>query len=94
MDVPFCPPDAIFDLTRQYLADSNPQKVNLGQGTYRDGAGNPWVLPSVKASKRKLESENINHEYLPILGLASFRQRACELVLGKESTALQEGRVS
>uniref|UniRef100_L2GG49 Aspartate aminotransferase n=1 Tax=Colletotrichum fructicola (strain Nara gc5) TaxID=1213859 RepID=L2GG49_COLFN len=43
----FIPPDAIFDVTRRYLADTDPNKVNLGQGTYRDENGQPWILPSV-----------------------------------------------
>lgn len=91
-NVPYFPPDAIFDLTRQYHADSDSRKVNLGQGTYRDGDGQPWILPCVRSSKKKLENQN--HEYLPILGLASFRKQACELVLGKSSVALQEERVA
>ncbi len=91
-EVPYFPPDAIFDLTKQYVADPFPQKVNLGQGTYRDNNGQPWVLPSVQETKKLLENEN--HEYLPILGLPSFRKHATELVLGKSSTALQEERVS
>lgn len=89
--VPYFPPDAIFDLTRQFLADNNTRKVNLGQGTYRDGSGQPWILPCVQASKKRLETQN--HEYLPILGLASFRKAACELLLGESSGALKNGKV-
>lgn len=37
---------------------------------------------------------NLNHEYLPIAGLASFTSRASELVLGKSSAALAEKRVT
>ncbi|KAL5343908.1 pyridoxal phosphate-dependent transferase [Aspergillus crustosus] len=43
---PRIPADAIFALTAEYLADPSLQKVNLGQGTYRDNNGQPWVLPS------------------------------------------------
>lgn len=89
--VPYFPPDAIFDLTRQFHADSDTRKVNLGQGTYRDGSGEPWILPCVEVSKKRLEKQN--HEYLPILGLTTFRNAACELVLGEKATALQEKRV-
>lgn len=89
--VPYFPPDAIFDLTRQFHADSDKRKVNLGQGTYRDGSGEPWILPCVEVAKKRLEKQN--HEYLPILGLPSFRSAACELVLGETSAALQGKRV-
>ncbi|KAH7252954.1 pyridoxal phosphate-dependent transferase [Fusarium solani] len=39
------PADAIFSLTARYLRDPFSQKVNLGQGTYRDEHGQPWYLP-------------------------------------------------
>lgn len=89
--VVYSPPDAIFELTKKYLTDPAQQKVNLGQGTYRDENGNPWILPCVRAAKEKIR--NVNHEYLPILGLVRFRALAAELVLGRESTALVEKRV-
>lgn len=88
----FIPPDAIFALTAQYVADTFPQKVNLGQGTYRDENGNPWVLPSVRKS-REILSQKLYHEYLPIVGLASFRQEAAKLALGPELFAKQQDKV-
>lgn len=90
--VKYIPPDAIFDLTRLYLADTDARKVNLGQGTYKDEQGNPWILPSVRAAKETIR--DANHEYLPILGLASFRALATQLVYGEKSTAISEKRVS
>lgn len=77
------PPDAIFALTAQYLNDSHPQKVNLGQGTYRDADGKPWVLPSVNKARETLLTRGLNHEYLPIVGLSTLREAVAELVLGK-----------
>ena len=88
----FIPPDAIFALTAQYIADQSPKKVNLGQGTYRDENGNPWVLPSVRNS-RKLLSQELNHEYLPIAGLADFRKEAAKLALGPELFQKQQDKV-
>lgn len=90
--VEYIPPDAIFDLTRLYLADPNARKVNLGQGTYKDENGNPWILPSVRAAKETIR--DANHEYLPILGLATFRTLATQLVYGDKSRAISEERVS
>lgn len=37
----YIPPDSIFEVTKKYLADTNLNKVNLGQGTYRDENGKP-----------------------------------------------------
>lgn len=49
------PPDAILGITEAYKRDTNPNRINLGAGAYRDDNGNPWVLPSVlKASRRTI----------------------------------------
>lgn len=90
-DATYIPPDAIFELTKRFQDDQNPNKVNLGQGTYRDENGSPWVLPSVVAAKEALGS--VNHEYLHIRGLPAFCDRAAEVVF-HGTRALNENRVS
>ena len=42
------PPDAILGVTEAFKRDTNPKKINLGVGAYRDDNGKPWVLPSVR----------------------------------------------
>ncbi|KAL3490553.1 pyridoxal phosphate-dependent transferase [Aspergillus germanicus] len=80
---PHIPADAIFALTAEYVADPSLQKVNLGQGTYRDDNGQPWVLPAVSEARRILmEERGLQHEYLPILGLPGLRAKTAELVFG------------
>ena len=86
----FVPPDAIFALTAQYIADPSPLKCNLGQGCYRSNEGQPWVLPSVQRAREQLLSQGLNHEYLPILGLADFRALAAEVALSPEIFADKE----
>lgn len=78
----FIPPDAIFALTALYNQDASPTKVNLGQGTYRDDAGKPWILPAVQQARKELFDGGIDHEYLPILGSKVFRDRAAQVALG------------
>lgn len=90
---PYIPPDAIFALTAEYLADPFPQKVNLGQGAYRNAEGQPWVLPSVARSRQILDNQGLRHEYLPILGLAQLREGAAELALGGGGYAERSDRV-
>jgi len=87
----YVPPDAIFALTTTYNADEFPGKVNLGQGTYKDEEGEPYILPSVVQAKESIAGSN--HEYLPILGLPAFRQLAVELVIGSDSSIVAENRV-
>ncbi|KAI5366568.1 aminotransferase, class-I, pyridoxal-phosphate-binding [Septoria linicola] len=86
------PPDPIFETTKLFNADSNPKKVNLGQGTYKDDHGQPSVFPAVKEAKQRLIDGN--HEYLPILGLPAFRQEAKKLIFGEKAEAVIDGRVA
>ncbi|KAK9776849.1 putative Aspartate aminotransferase [Seiridium cardinale] len=88
----FVPPDAIFDVTRRYIADESPDKMNLGQGTYRDENGKPWILPSVRIAEERLRP-NMDHEYLPIAGLQAFREEAVKMVF-HGSKPLSEERIA
>lgn len=90
---PLFPKDAIFALTAQYNNDASPVKVNLGQGSYRDENGLPWVLPSIREARRRVSSQKLDHEYLPILGFQNFRSAVGELILGSEAHAAIGNRV-
>ena len=50
------PPDAILGLTEAFRADSNPGKINLGVGVYKDADGATPVLSSVKKAEATLLS--------------------------------------
>lgn len=41
------PPDAILGVTEAFKRDTNPKKINLGVGAYRDDNGKPYLLPTV-----------------------------------------------
>ncbi|KAL0573277.1 hypothetical protein V5O48_008684 [Marasmius crinis-equi] len=94
-NVPLAPPDSIFKLTAAYKADTYEKKVNLGVGAYRDDDNKPWVLPVVrKVEQILLNSPALDHEYLPITGLPEFTVSAAKLILGVDSPAIAEGRVT
>ncbi|KAL1404265.1 hypothetical protein pipiens_020468 [Culex pipiens pipiens] len=59
------PPDVILGVSEAYKKDSNPKKINLGVGAYRDDNGKPFVLPSVKKASPRLVEKNLDHEYSP-----------------------------
>ncbi|KAI1290137.1 Aspartate aminotransferase, cytoplasmic [Halotydeus destructor] len=87
------PPVEIFALMAKYKEDVDPNKVDLGVGAYRTDEAKPWVLPVVRKAELAISSdESLNHEYLPILGLAEFSKAATSMLLGSESVALTEGR--
>lgn len=91
---PLNPPDPIFNLNTQFKVDSFIDKVNVGVGAYRTDEGKPWVLPTVKKVEKMLvEDPELDHEYLPIDGLATFTEASAKLVLGFSSPAILENRV-
>lgn len=42
------PPDPILGVTEAFKKDTNPKKMNLGVGAYRDDQGKPFVLSCVR----------------------------------------------
>ena len=61
---------------------------------YRTEEGKPWVLPVVrKVEEQMAKDTTIDHEYLPIDGLASFNTAMATLAFGPDSKALAEKRV-
>ncbi len=88
------PPDAILGVTEAFKRDTNPKKINLGVGAYRDDDCKPWVVPSVREAEERILARKLDHEYLPITGLATFTKAAIAFALGEDCVALKEERVS
>ncbi|EGU12946.1 Aspartate aminotransferase [Rhodotorula toruloides ATCC 204091] len=93
-NVPAGPPDPILGITEAFKRDTDPKKINLGVGAYRDADGKPYVLPSVLAAEDKVIGERKDKEYLPITGLGEFTKAAAVLAYGEDSKPLKEGRVA
>lgn len=88
------PPDAILGITEAFKADSNSKKINLGVGAYRDDAGKPYVLPSVRTAEEQVIAARMNKEYAGITGLPEFTSAALTLAYGKESTAMDRTAIT
>lgn len=53
------------------------------------------MLPVVRTAEKVLANdETLNKEYLPVLGLEAFSNAATKMLLGTDSTAFSENRVS
>jgi len=87
------PADPILGLSVAFQKDDFKEKVNLGVGAYRDDAGKPFVLKCVRTAEERVGSQ-FNHEYAGITGLPGFVSGAQTLLLGDNSPALKENRVS
>jgi len=53
------PPDPILGVTEAFKRDTNPKKINLGVGAYRDDKGKPFILPSVTEVRSALKHNNV-----------------------------------
>jgi aspartate aminotransferase len=78
------PPDVILGVTEAFKRDTNPKKVNLGVGAYRDDNGKPFILPSVMKAEERIFNRKLDHEYAPISGQADFCKLSISLALGDE----------
>jgi aspartate aminotransferase len=87
-NVPQGPPDAILGITEAFKADKFDKKINLGVGAYRDDAGKPYVLPSVREAEKKVVESKMNKEYAGITGVPEFPPAAAKLAYGANSPAL------
>jgi aspartate/tyrosine/aromatic aminotransferase len=86
------PPDAILGLTDAFKKDSNPKKINLGVGVYKDAQGRTPVLPSVKEAERRIDATENTKSYLPIEGSPEYAAATQEMVLGAGSSLIAGGR--
>ncbi|KAL7134764.1 hypothetical protein ABFS83_11G047700 [Erythranthe nasuta] len=89
------PEDPILGVTVAYNKDQSPIKLNLGVGAYRTEEGKPLVLNVVRKAEQLLVNDPSRvKEYLPITGLADFNKLSAKLILGANSPAIQENRVT
>lgn len=86
------PPDPILGVTEAFKRDSNPKKINLGVGAYRDDAGKPYVLPVVRKAEALINERQLDKEYAPISGLPDFCKLSAELAFGPDSCATGDNR--
>ncbi|CAB3366865.1 Hypothetical predicted protein [Cloeon dipterum] len=85
------PPDAILGVTEAFKKDTNPKKINLGVGAYRDDNGKPFVLPSVLKAEEQMRAKKLDHEYGPIGGTAEFCKHSITLALGDSNEHVANG---
>ncbi|KAE8144615.1 pyridoxal phosphate-dependent transferase [Aspergillus avenaceus] len=93
--VPAAPEDALFGLAQAFRNDPSDKKVDLVIGAYRDDNAKPWILPVVRKAGNIIHNDSsINYEYLPIKGLPSFTTAAQKVILGEDSPAIRDQRVT
>ena len=85
-------PDAILGLAGAFKADTNPEKINLAVGVYKDEQGNTPTLAAVTAAERWLLDNEPTKAYLGIEGLPGYGKAMRELLFGKGHDLVANGR--
>ena len=86
-------PDPILGIIAAHAADTNPKKIDLGIGVYKDEDGNTPILECVKTAERLLEQSETSKTYLGPPGVKGFNSAMSSLIFGDETAAMQENRV-
>lgn len=88
------PPDPILGLSAAYKKDTNPSKIDLGVGVYKDESGNCPVMKAVKTAERRKCDEEDSKAYIAQAGPDAFIKHTLDLVLGNAHPVIRDGRTS
>uniref|UniRef100_A0A673VS65 Aspartate aminotransferase n=1 Tax=Salmo trutta TaxID=8032 RepID=A0A673VS65_SALTR len=91
-EVQMGPPDPILGVSEAYKRDTNPKKINLGVGAYRDDQGKPYVLSCVRKAEAQIAAKKLDKEYLAIGGLGDFTKACAKLALGADNEVIKSGK--
>lgn len=95
------PADPILGLKQKFLADKNPDKVDLGAGVYQNDLGYTALMDVVKEAEQQINARKLaqagkpdnSADYLPIDGMKSYNSKVQALVFGSDCPAVTENRV-
>lgn len=87
------PADPILGLSIAYAKDTNPQKVDLGVGVYKNDAGVTPIMQAVIAAEQlRIQQENTK-AYTPPAGYAGANEACAQLIYGEGHSAVESNRV-
>jgi aspartate/tyrosine/aromatic aminotransferase len=87
------PQDPILGLMALFRADSDPRKVDLGVGVYRDDRGETPVLQAVKRAEKAVFEKETTKSYVAPVGNAAYNTAMERLVFGDSHSVLGSKRV-
>src|SRR3989441_13347124 len=86
------PRDSILGMTEAFVADSNPNKVNLGVGVYYDDRGKVPLLECVRLTDQALTESKLARPYLAIDGIPEYVRAVQALLRSEERRVGKECR--
>ena len=87
------PPDPILGILAAYAKDTNPKKIDLGIGVYKDEDGSTPMLQCVVEAEKQLIATQTTKSYLGPPGVVGFNDAITERIFGSGSQTLAEKRV-
>lgn len=85
--------DSILGLMAAFRADTDPHKVDLGVGVYRNDQGDTPILQAVRKAEQAVLARQTTKSYVAAAGNPGFNQAMERLVLGADHPVLTAGRV-
>lgn len=87
-------PDPILGLSAAFKLDTNPNKIDLGVGVYKDEVGNTPILDSVAKAQAILQASETSKVYITPQGNQGFINGMLDLLFGQNSPVLSTNRVA
>ncbi|MBE1288341.1 MAG: aminotransferase class I/II-fold pyridoxal phosphate-dependent enzyme [Alteromonadaceae bacterium] len=92
--LPALAPDPILGLSAAFKADTNPNKIDLGVGVYKDEAGKTPIVKAVAEAQTRLLAIEDSKTYITPQGVQGFIDGMLGLLLGSAHPALIADRVA
>jgi len=86
------PTDPILGLLAKYREDTNPKKIDLGVGVYKNEAGETTVLNCVKKAEQHRTDTETSKVYIGPTGSMLFNDEMSKLIFGQDHKVLTESR--
>src|SRR3982751_2616513 len=84
-DLPPVEPDSLLALIALCNADPRPDKIDVGVGVFRDGAGNTPILKVMKEAEQRLLDTQTTKAYLGSAGDKRFAELLRPVLLGQHA---------
>jgi aspartate aminotransferase/aromatic-amino-acid transaminase len=86
------PADPILGLNDAFRNETNPNKINLGVGVFKDENGATPILKAVKQAEERLVANEKTKSYLSIEGTEAYRAAVQTLLLGADHEIITKQR--
>jgi len=85
--------DPIEAMFKRLTEDTNPDKIDLGIGVFRDDSGKVPVMQAVRKAEQQLFEQDLPKSYISPLGNSGYCRDMEQLALGSDHPVLKEGRI-